>query len=132
MKGASRYAAIAVAAGSLAAGLGVTSAAATARPNASSAQCHFDSGEVVLRSGISGSDVMQAQCEINFAWLNQFHNGGLVLDGRFGPKTKQATIGFQVCAGLTPDGVIGAFTWKALDTYVANGRSCQIQVTLPQ
>ena len=38
----------------------------------------------------------------------------IVVDGVFGPKTKQAVIQFQKDHGLTPDGVIGPKTWAKL------------------
>jgi lysozyme len=75
---------------------------------------------------------MQAQCELNFAWVYQFHNGGLVEDGQFGPATRTATKQFQTCAGLAADGIIGPNTWRSLNSWVASGRSCKVQVTLPQ
>jgi hypothetical protein len=40
--------------------------------------------------------------------------GGLVDDGIFGTKTEAKVIEFQRSRNLTPDGVVGALTWKAL------------------
>ncbi|MDP4144478.1 MAG: N-acetylmuramoyl-L-alanine amidase [Bacillota bacterium] len=39
---------------------------------------------------------------------------GITADGDFGPITRTAVINFQKAHGLTPDGVIGQNTWKAL------------------
>ena len=44
-------------------------------------------------------------------------------DGKFGEKTYDALIKFQNTVaevGLTPDGIVGAKTWKALETYNPN------------
>lgn len=38
----------------------------------------------------------------------------IVVDGVFGPKTKQAVIQFQKDHGLSPDGIIGPKTWAKL------------------
>ncbi len=38
----------------------------------------------------------------------------VAVDGKFGPGTKSAVQTFQSAHGLSPDGVVGAGTWKAL------------------
>jgi peptidoglycan hydrolase-like protein with peptidoglycan-binding domain/DNA invertase Pin-like site-specific DNA recombinase len=38
------------------------------------------------------------------------------VDGLFGPRTAQATAGLQKAAGLTPDGIVGPRTTRALET----------------
>ena len=38
----------------------------------------------------------------------------LAVDGRFGPKTRARVVEFQRQAGLSPDGVVGPMTSKAL------------------
>ena len=40
----------------------------------------------------------------------------LAVDGIFGPKTKAAVIAFQEMFGLSPDGIVGRDTWKALSS----------------
>jgi peptidoglycan hydrolase-like protein with peptidoglycan-binding domain len=40
-------------------------------------------------------------------------------DGSFGPATKTAVAAFQTAHGLTPDGIVGATTAKALDEALA-------------
>jgi hypothetical protein len=39
---------------------------------------------------------------------------GLTIDGRFGPKTRNAVIQFQRIRELLPDGIVGPMTWAAL------------------
>jgi hypothetical protein len=39
---------------------------------------------------------------------------GVEIDGKFGPKTKQALISYQKATGLVPDGMAGPYTWEAL------------------
>jgi hypothetical protein len=39
---------------------------------------------------------------------------GVEIDGKFGPKTKEALISFQKATGLVPDGIAGPYTWDAL------------------
>ncbi len=50
-----------------------------------------------------GSDVAELQTIL-----------GIEADGRFGPGTAQAVEVFQAAHGLTPDGVVGRDTWRAL------------------
>lgn len=106
----------------------------TAAPSAlaaSSTRCHFTSAQPELEDGSRGTAVIQAQCELNFAWVSQFHNGNLTEDGIFGSRTLGATAGFQSCAGLAVDGIIGPKTWAALNSFTAHG-PCIPQVTVPQ
>lgn len=39
---------------------------------------------------------------------------GLGIDGKFGPGTLKKVIDFQNSRGLTPDGIVGKNTWRAL------------------
>lgn len=56
-----------------------------------------------IRQGDSGADVKALQLKL-----------GVVVDGRFGPLTREALEDFQRRHGLTPDGIAGPQTWAAL------------------
>ncbi len=45
------------------------------------------------------------------------YNPGLV-DGIFGPQTRQAVIAFQRDNGISPDGVVGPITWNYFQSFV--------------
>lgn len=49
----------------------------------------------------------------------------IVIDGSFGNDTEKDTIEFQIACGLTPDGIVGVDTWRAMNPCysVANGTS---------
>lgn len=68
-------------------------------------------GSRVLVRGMSGWDV--AALQFALAW-HGFPNG--TIDGGFGSHTLRALVKFQRWAGLTPDGVAGAGTFRALQT----------------
>ena len=56
-----------------------------------------------LRQGSKGPNVLRLQDRL-----------GLLADGVFGPKTRDAVIAFQKTKQLLPDGVVGAMTWATL------------------
>ena len=62
-----------------------------------------------LRVGSSGEDVKTLQTKLK-RW--GYYTGSI--DGVFGAGTKKAVIAFQKKNGLTPDGIVGAATLKAL------------------
>ncbi len=62
-----------------------------------------------LSEGSTGTCVIHLQLS-----LRDQTGAKLDLDGKFGPKTKQAVINFQRWVGLTPDGIAGNNTWAAL------------------
>jgi hypothetical protein len=57
-----------------------------------------------VRLGDEGAAVYRLQDELV----------SVVSDGHFGPKTRAAVIAFQASHGLTPDGIVGPATWRAL------------------
>ena len=59
----------------------------------------------VLRLGASGPAVADVQRRL-----------GIGVDGGFGPATQAAVVAFQTRRGLVADGVVGAGTWRALDS----------------
>ncbi|MCI0714155.1 MAG: peptidoglycan-binding protein [Chloroflexi bacterium] len=63
-----------------------------------------------LRMGSRSPEVQTLQQQLNNAGAN------LVVDGIFGPQTRQAVIQFQRAAGLAPDGVVGPQTWASLSS----------------
>ena len=65
----------------------------------------------LLHQGSKGGAVKRAQKHLR-RW-----NVGITqpsVDGDFGPKTRKATVQFQITHNLKPDGKIGNQTWKAL------------------
>lgn len=69
-----------------------------------------------LRVGSSGEDVKTLQTKLK-RW--GYYTGSI--DGVFGAGTKKAVIAFQKKNGLTPDGIVGAVTLKALGMSASNG-----------
>lgn len=63
-----------------------------------------------LRTGAVGSPVTTLQNSLNTAGAIPH----LAPDGDFGPATEHAVKVFQSTHGLTPDGVVGPLTWRAL------------------
>ncbi|RJS18758.1 hypothetical protein DRW03_24150 [Corallococcus sp. H22C18031201] len=63
----------------------------------------------LLKSGSHGAKVLELQKELKAAGFNPGP-----LDGKFGPKTKAAVVGFQKAHRLTQDGIVGPKTWGAL------------------
>lgn len=56
-------------------------------------------GERLLKEGVSGDDVKVWQKLV-----------GVTVDGKFGPKTKAATVKFQLSVGIKGDGIVGPKT----------------------
>ncbi len=59
----------------------------------------------LIKQGLRGEDVKQIQSYL----ASKGYNLGII-DGIFGPKTKQAVVSFQLLNGLKGDGVIGPLT----------------------
>lgn len=62
----------------------------------------------VLRMGSQGPEVRELQQGL------AANGADITADGGFGPKTRQAVVGFQASAGLVADGVVGPKTWTVL------------------
>lgn len=78
----------------------------------------------VLRQGSRGQDVITLQYLLNV--ISEYYPSvpAPMQDGVFGSGTQQSVIAFQQAMGLTPDGVVGANTWRALyNTYQGIGQS---------
>ena len=72
----------------------------------------------VLREGDQSLAVQTLQYLL--AYIAVFDNSipPIPVTGYFGPQTRDAVIAFQSSRGLTPDGIVGAFTWDAIyDAY---------------
>ncbi len=67
-----------------------------------------------LQNGARGQSVRQLQFMIRV--LSEYIDSIPTVeeDGIFGPRTETAVKAFQQFAGLTPDGIVGPVTWKAL------------------
>lgn len=68
----------------------------------------------LLQTGSRGQDVrkLQFMLRILSEYIDSIPN--VEEDGIFGPRTRSAVIAFQRFSGLTPDGIVGPVTWKAL------------------
>lgn len=69
---------------------------------------------VQVQTGSRGDAVRGVQEEFQFRNLSGDPTAGVQIDGIFGPQTEGAVRGFQQALGLTPDGVVGPLTWRAL------------------
>lgn len=68
----------------------------------------------VITSGSKGDYVRTLQMYINAINSKYPEIPRLVVDGIFGPKTKEAVLIFQRMFNLATDGIVGEFTWAAL------------------
>jgi peptidoglycan hydrolase-like protein with peptidoglycan-binding domain len=73
----------------------------------------------VLRQGPNSS--WPAVTVRSLQYLLNAHGAKLAVNGAFSAKTKTAVVAFQRAHHLTPDGVAGAATWKALVVTVKRG-----------
>ncbi|MDE5931224.1 MAG: LysM peptidoglycan-binding domain-containing protein [Lachnospiraceae bacterium] len=72
----------------------------------------------VLRQGSRGADVITLQYLLDVIAEYYPSIPSVSQDGIFGNGTRQAVIAFQQTKGLTPDGIVGTQTWRALyDAY---------------
>ena len=63
-----------------------------------------------LRSGSSGDAVRELQEDLR---AMRFDPGET--DGKYGPKTREAVMAFQLAYNLTADGIVGGVTWKEIE-----------------
>jgi peptidoglycan hydrolase-like protein with peptidoglycan-binding domain len=68
----------------------------------------LEPGSRVIKEGSAGSDVKWVQAAL-----------GVRADGYFGPITDETVIHWQKAHKLTPDGIVGPITWKALKAFMA-------------
>ena len=68
-----------------------------------------DVAKPVLRQGSKGTQVNLLQQDLNFVI-----NAKLMLDGQFGPLTRQALVKFQRANNLVPDGIYGPLSYAAM------------------
>lgn len=64
-----------------------------------------------VRVGSAGLEVQVAQAQLNLAYPTRTP---LVLDGLFGPLTREMTLQFQRDRHLSADAIVGPMTWAAL------------------
>jgi len=74
-----------------------------------------------LQLGSSGGDVIMWQEVL-----------GMLPDGQFGSKTREATMTWQKAHGIDPDGVVGPATWAAAGYSAAPARKDVYQTYVPQ
>lgn len=65
---------------------------------------------VPLWRGREGAAVSALEIQLKF----QYGFSSLSIDGKFGPMVKAAVKSFQKKYNLTPDGIVGKYTWQAL------------------
>ena len=68
-----------------------------------------DVAKPVLRQGSKGFEVRKLQEDLNFVV-----GAKLIIDGQFGPLTKQSVVKFQKSNGLVQDGIYGPISYSAM------------------
>ena len=76
---------------------------------------------ILLQEGSQGTEVTKLQ-----EGLKNLNFDPGIIDGIFGPRTKQAVINFQKSQQLVPDGIVGDKTWAKLNA--ANNPRFNFQV----
>ncbi len=77
-------------------------------------ETNFDESENVLMYGSKGRMVVDLQKYLNTVSEKFKSIPKLVVDGIFGPKTKEAVLEFQKLFNLEQDGIVGQITWETL------------------
>ena len=65
----------------------------------------------LFKEGANGTHVKHIQMQLNLVSA-----AGLIVDGEFGPLTRQAVVDFQNAQRIAADGTVGPITWKRLFT----------------
>jgi peptidoglycan hydrolase-like protein with peptidoglycan-binding domain len=89
--------------------VGASAAAAADQQTQRKARTMTNPGQPTIHQGDTGTAVQRAQRA-----LRRTADIQLVVDGDFGPLTKQAVIEFQEGDSLAADGIVGPLTWGAL------------------
>lgn len=82
----------------------------------------------VLERGSRGQSVRNLQYYITY--LSQYYPTipSVAVDGIFGPETEAAVIDVQTTFGLTPDGIVGPYTWQRIyNAYLGIARTIPIE-----
>lgn len=73
--------------------------------------CHVDYSSTVMVEQIE-RDLIARGLTNNVLHVRDWQSIiGVAVDGAFGPATERATIAYQRASGLTPDGIVGRYTW---------------------
>ena len=70
---------------------------------------------MIIAKGSQGQNVMKLQNNLNELSKKYTDIPILKVDGIFGPKTEEAVLEFQGLFNLTTDGVVGRYTWTAIN-----------------
>lgn len=92
------------------------------------AVCGHTTAQPTLQQGSTGTEVAEAQCELNLATKASKYTP-IGADGSFGAATDARVRVFQRCAALSVDGQIGPNTWTALNSWAARPKKCATQGT---
>lgn len=71
--------------------------------------------KMIVANGSSGPNVVKLQNALNELSEKYPSIPILKVDGIFGPKTEEAVLQFQGMFNLTTDGVVGRYTWTAIN-----------------
>ena len=71
--------------------------------------------KMIIAKGSQGENVIKLQNSLNELANKYTDIPKLKVDGIFGDNTEKAVIQFQVMFNLTTDGVVGRYTWTAIN-----------------
>lgn len=78
--------------------------------------------EPTLHKGMSGSEVMKLQANLNDLGFRDAHGDKLLLDGEFGTCTKEALKKFQRKCKIEADGVYGEISYIEMKALIGNSK----------